>query len=141
MQKIEFIYELDFHLELEDQYRTWVVEVVNSEKYTVGSIVYIFCDDNYLLKLHQEYLNEQDYTDIITFDYVNGREISGDIFISIDRVKDNAEAYKCDFKQELARVMSHGLLHLMGYHDKEDKDRAIMRDKEEEKIKMFHVEQ
>ena len=87
-----------------------------------------------------EYLNHDTLTDIITFDYTNGKQISGDIFISTDRVAENAESFAVGFSNELLRVMSHGLLHLMGYGDKTEKESAIMRQKEEEKMQLFHVE-
>ena len=141
MPTIEFHYEYDFQLENNAAFLSWIEEVANSENYRIGSLNYIFCNDEYLAELHLKYLDNQDLTDIITFDYVENDVISGDIFISIERVKDNASSFKVDFKEELLRVMSHGLLHLMGYHDKSEKDRAVMREKEDEKIKMFHVEQ
>ena len=141
MPTIEFHYEYDFQLENNAAFLSWIEEVANSENYRIGSLNYIFCNDEYLAELHLKYLDNQDLTDIITFDYVENDVISGDIFISIERVKDNASSFKVDFKEELLRVMSHGLLHLMGYHDKSEKDSAVMREKEDEKIKMFHVEQ
>ena len=141
MPTIEFHYEYDFQLENNAAFLSWIEEVANSENYSIGSLNYIFCNDEYLAQLHLKYLNKEDLTDIITFDYVEDDVISGDIFISIERVKDNASSFKVDFKEELLRVMSHGLLHLMGYQDKSDEDSAVMREKEDEKIKMFHVEQ
>lgn len=141
MQRIEFHYELNFDLKREDEIRMWLANVVQSEYYTVGSISYIFCDDDFLHALHKKYLNKDSLTDIITFDYVQGKEVSGDIFISVDRVRENAEDYNCSFEKELNRVMIHGLLHLMGYKDGNKEDIAMMRRKEEEKLKLFHVEQ
>lgn len=141
MQRIEFHYELNFDLKREDEIRMWLANVVQSEYYTVGSISYIFCDDDFLQALHKKYLNKDSLTDIITFDYVQGKEVSGDIFISVDRVRENAEDYNCSFEKELNRVMIHGLLHLMGYKDGNKEDIAMMRRKEEEKLKLFHVEQ
>jgi len=94
-----------------------------------------------LLKINQDYLQHDYLTDIITFDYVSGKNISGDLYISIDRVKENAEDFNVSFDNELKRVMVHGVLHLMGYSDKSETATAEMRVKEEEKIKLFHVEQ
>jgi rRNA maturation RNase YbeY len=93
-----------------------------------------------MLNLHQKYLRKDSLTDIITFDYSEGKIISGDIFVSIPRVKDNAIAFGCGFEEELMRVMSHGILHLSGYNDKTEKEKELMRKKENEKIQMFHVE-
>ena len=140
MPTIEFHYEDNFTLDHIDAYLSWIERIIKSESYLVGDINYIFCNDEYLAKLHEEYLNNQDLTDIITFDYVDGNVISGDIFISVERVRENAEVFKVDFKDELRRVMSHGLLHLMKYKDKSAQDSLLMREKENEKIEMFHVE-
>lgn len=137
---IDFNYELDFSLDKETYYSDWLSRVINSEDKSLGNLTYVFCTDDYLLNINQEYLNHDTFTDIITFDYCEGNEISGDIFISIDRVKENAAEYNVDFNEELHRVMSHGVLHLMGYKDKSDEDASLMRSKEEEKIKLFHVE-
>lgn len=137
---IDFNYELDFSLDKETYYSDWLSRVIDSEDKSLGNLTYVFCTDEYLLNINQEYLNHDTFTDIITFDYCEGNEISGDIFISIDRVKENAAEYNVDFNEELHRVMSHGVLHLMGYKDKSDEDASLMRSKEEEKIKLFHVE-
>lgn len=141
MQRIDFNYELDFKLVKEKIYRNWIQEVIVSEGYSLGVISYIFCTDDYLLKIHQKYLGKNTYTDIITFDYCDLKVVSGDIFISIERLKENSNTFKCSFEEELLRVMSHGLLHLMGYKDKCKDDVHLMRNKENEKLKMFHVEQ
>ena len=116
-------------------------KTIKSEDKELGEINYIFCDDEYLLKINQDYLKHDYLTDIITFDYVSGKNISGDLYISIDRVKENAEDFNVSFENELKRVMVHGVLHLMGYSDKSETATAEMRAKEEEKIKLFHVEQ
>ncbi|QWX83638.1 rRNA maturation RNase YbeY [Cellulophaga sp. HaHaR_3_176] len=137
---IDFNYELDFSLNKETYYSDWLSRVIVSEDKILGNLSYVFCSDDYLLNINQEYLNHDTFTDIITFDYCEGNEISGDIFISIDRVKENAAEYNVDFNEELHRVMSHGVLHLIGYKDKSDEDASLMRSKEEEKIKLFHVE-
>jgi probable rRNA maturation factor len=137
---IEFNYETDFVLVNEDSFSSWISKVILSEKKKVGEISYVFCDDDYLLKLNQEHLNHDTLTDIISFDYSIGKEISGDIFISVERVRDNATDFNVTFDEELKRVMAHGILHYCGYNDKTEEDSALMRSKEDEKNNMFHVE-
>lgn len=138
---IEFHYESDFLLDDEAKFSDWASRVVTSEGGTSKQVDYIFCSDNYLLEMNKKYLMHDTFTDIITFDYAEGKRVGGDIFISIDRVKENALLFKTDFEEELLRVMAHGLLHLFGYTDKSEEGKAEMRSKEEEKIKLFHVEQ
>lgn len=121
-------------------YADWINRIIESEGFASGQIDYIFCTDDFLLELNLQYLNHDTLTDIITFDYTDGKTVSADIFISTERVKENAEAFKVDFDTELKRVMSHGILHLTGYGDKSSDQKKIMRNKEKEKIKMFHVE-
>jgi len=137
---ISFNYENDFELSNEEQLSNWISRVIASEEKKEGEINYIFCDDDYLLNLNEQYLNHDTLTDIISFDYSVGNEIHGDIFISIERVIDNAADFKVSFEEELKRVMVHGVLHYCGYKDKTEEDVALMRSKEDEKIKMFHVE-
>ncbi|ESU22040.1 metalloprotein, YbeY/UPF0054 family [Flavobacterium cauense R2A-7] len=138
---ISFNYENDFQLENESLYEDWISRVIASENKEEGELSYIFCDDEYLHKINVEYLNHDDLTDIISFDYSEGNVLHGDIFISIERVQDNANDFKVPFEEELKRVIIHGILHYCGYKDKSDSDAAIMRAKEEEKILLFHVEQ
>ena len=139
---IEYDYELDFELSSENNYSVWLEKVVVGEGSSIGQLNYIFCNDEYLLELNRKYLKHNTLTDILTFDYSTGKEIVGDIFISVERVKENAQGIsKLSFEEELLRVMSHGVLHILGYKDKTDRDRVEMRNKEDEKIKMFHVEQ
>jgi rRNA maturation RNase YbeY len=138
---ISFNYETDFELPNEEAFENWIIDIVDSEASAVGEINYVFCDDDYLHKINVEYLNHDTLTDIISFDYTVGNLIQGDIFISIERVKDNANDFKVSFEEELKRVMAHGVLHYCGYKDKTDADAELMRQKEEEKIKLFHVEQ
>ncbi len=137
---ILFNYETDFQLDNEEMYQNWLSEVIESEDKEEGEINYIFCDDDYLYKINVQYLEHQTLTDIISFDYTLGNLISGDIFISIERVKDNAQDFGVSFEEELRRVMAHGVLHYCGYKDKTESDEKLMRSKEDEKIKMFHVE-
>lgn len=138
---IDFNYETDFKLAEEDAISSWISNVILSENKKEGEINYIFCDDDYLLKINLEYLNHDTLTDIISFDYSIGNELHGDIFISVERVVDNAADFKVSFDEELRRVMVHGVLHYSGYKDKTEEDAALMRSKEEEKLAMFHVEQ
>ncbi len=138
---INYNYLTDFELGQENIYDRWLLESSKGEGYTIGEINYIFCSDDYLLKINQDYLQHDYLTDIITFDYVLGKNISGDLYISIDRVRENAKEFEVSFENELLRVMVHGVLHLMGYSDKTESATKEMRKKEEEKIKLFHVEQ
>jgi probable rRNA maturation factor len=138
---ISFNYETDFKLSGSKQISKWLSNVIFSENKKEGEINYIFCDDVYLLEINQQYLNHDTFTDIISFDYSVGNELHGDVFISIERVRENAVNFSATFDEELRRVMVHGLLHYCGYKDKTKDDKSLMRQKEDEKIKMFHVEQ
>lgn len=138
---IYFNYEGDFTLENEEQVADWIERIIESEDKELGEISYIFCDDEYLHKINVEYLDHDTLTDIISFDYTEGDIISGDIFISIERVQDNANDFNVPFETELKRVLAHGVLHYCGYKDKSEADEQLMRAKEEEKMAMFHVEQ
>ncbi|MBN9285390.1 MULTISPECIES: rRNA maturation RNase YbeY [unclassified Flavobacterium] len=137
---ISFNYETDFELENESQYENWISNVIASEGKHEGEINYIFCDDDYLHKINVEYLDHDTLTDIISFDYSVGNELHGDIFVSIERVKDNALDFNVSFEEEIKRVIIHGILHYCGYKDKSEKDELLMRAKEDEKVAMFHVE-
>jgi rRNA maturation RNase YbeY len=134
---ISFNYEIDFQLTDETLFSNWLSEVIVSENRVEGEINYIFCDDDYLHKINLEYLQHDDLTDIISFDYSLGNELNGDIFISIERVKENAIDFKVEFNEELKRVMAHGVLHYAGYKDKSVGDSETMRKKENEKIGLF----
>jgi probable rRNA maturation factor len=138
---IYFNYETDFELVNDTIYKSWLSSIITSENKVEGEINYIFCDDKYLFKLNVDFLNHDTLTDIISFDYSEGNFLQGDVFISIERVRENALDFKVPFDEELKRVLAHGILHYCGYKDKSKKDELLMRQKEEEKIKMFHVEQ
>lgn len=137
---ISFNYETAFEIENEDVYSKWISSIILSEDKKEGDINFIFCDDDYLIDINQKYLDHDTLTDIISFDYSIGNELHGDIFISVERVKDNALDFDVPFESELRRVMSHGVLHYCGYKDKSEEDETLMRNKEEEKMQMFHVE-
>ena len=138
---INFNYESEFTLENEEAIAAWLSAVIVSENKNEGEINYIFCDDEYLHKINVEYLDHDTLTDVISFDYTMGNEISGDVFISVERVLDNSKDYSTTFDEELRRVLVHGVLHYCGYKDKSEADEVLMRNKEEEKLVMFHVEQ
>ena len=110
---------------------SWLQDVVVSEGAQLGDIQFVFCSDDYLLDINKKYLNHDYFTDIITFDYSADNTVSGDLFVSIDRVRDNALIYSCAEVDELLRVCVHGVLHLLGYKDKSPEDAAIMRSKED----------
>nr|WP_315224275.1 rRNA maturation RNase YbeY [uncultured Flavobacterium sp.] len=137
---INFNYETEFTLDNEQAFLDWLSAVIVSENKREGEINYIFCDDDYLHKINVEYLNHDTLTDIISFDYTVGNQLNGDIFISVERVEDNAKDFNVSFEEEFKRVLAHGILHYCGYKDKIDTDAAKMRLKEDEKIAMFHVE-
>ena len=128
--------EVEFQLPDEAQLTRWIETLAKDKK--ISQITYIFCTDAYLLDINKEYLNHDDYTDIITFPYKQGKEIESDIFISIDRIKENAVEFKSTFEKELIRVMAHGLLHLLGLKDKTEEERREMREHEELAIEKFY---
>jgi rRNA maturation RNase YbeY len=115
----------------------WIKEVAAQYKKRVGAIAYIFCSDEKILRINRQYLQHDYYTDIITFDYSEGDEISGDLFISLETVKSNAEQFKTNYSDELARVMIHGILHLCGFNDKTPEEEQAMRKKEDDAINLM----
>ena len=115
----------------------WLENIIISEGKKLGEINYIFCDDEYLLKVNQDFLAHDYYTDIITFDYVKGKTISGDIFVSLPRILDNSSTLSNAFNSELLRVLAHGVLHLCGYKDKTDEEISEMRQKEDYYLSIF----
>ena len=125
----------------EEAHISWLSKTIISEEKTEGDISYLFCTDEYLLKVNQEFLDHDTYTDIITFDNSIGNIVGADICISTERVKENALEFDVSFEDELRRVLVHGVLHICGYKDKTDSEAALMRSKENEKMATFHVEQ
>jgi len=127
-----FSEDTDFTLAHPRKTSHWITEAAEKEKSRIKEINYIFCSDSFLLSLNQNYLEHDSFTDIITFDYsISNKALEGEIYISIDRVSENAFKFKRDFKEELHRVIIHGVLHLAGYKDKKPSDKAIMRKKED----------
>lgn len=111
--------------------KQWLKHVANQEGCIIGELNIIFCSDKYILDINKKFLNHDYYTDIITFDYRENQTLSGDLFISIDCVRDNADFYKVEFSDELERVIVHGLLHIIGYDDHKENDIKLMREKED----------
>lgn len=135
---IHFFYELPFSLPNdEEDFQRWIQLIIASERKKEGDINYIFCNDEYLHKINVDYLQHDTLTDIITFDYGKDNLLASDIYISIERVRENAQEFGVDFSTELLRVMSHGILHLCGYKDKTPEQLQQMRQKEEEKMALF----
>lgn len=137
---LEFIYNTNYTLTDEKLHSAWIKSAIFSENYDLGNIVFAFFNDEEVKKLNKKFLNKDYYTDVISFNETSDKIISGNIAISVDRVKENSKKFKCTFQDEMRRVMIHGLLHFMGYNDQNNEASAKMRKKENEKIKMFHVE-
>lgn len=127
---ISFNYETELQLHNEEKLSEWISKAIINEGFNEGEINYIFCDDAYLLKLNVEYLKHDTLTDIISFDYTIGKQINGDVYISSERVSDNAKDYNVTFENEMSRVLIHGILHYCGYKDKTEAEETEMRSKE-----------
>ncbi len=138
---IEFVYNIDFILPNETKYSSWLIDVARSEGFSLKKLVYAFFNDEDLKGLNIKHLNHNFYTDVLSFDDSLGKEIKGNIAISIERVKENAKRYSPSFDDELKRVMVHGLLHLMGYNDSTPDELNLIRAKEEKMLRLFHVKQ
>ncbi len=126
-----FSEEIEFKILNPKKVKAWLIQSANRERKEITEISFIFCSDPYLLKLNQGYLNHDTLTDIITFDYSQGNKLSGEIYISIDRVMENSKKFDSGFVDELHRVMIHGVLHLCGYKDKTRPDKTLMHKKED----------
>lgn len=129
---ISFAFQTNCSLKKRTILKQWIKTIVENNKKEVGEISYIFCSDEQLLEINKEFLNHDYYTDIITFDYSETDVVSGDLFISIERIKDNAETLKTSYQEELHRVIIHGVLHLLGYKDKTEEESENMRKLEDE---------
>ena len=128
---IVFNKEIEFNLQNEKELNTWISELIKNEGFKLGEINYVFVSDDELVDINVKHLNHNTLTDIISFDYTMGKLISGDIYISIERIIENAVEFNTSFANELHRVMAHGVLHYCGYKDKEKDDKFIMRSKED----------
>ena len=120
--------------------KSWLKQIIESRSKSVGEISIVMCSDKLLLETNQKYLNHDYYTDIITFDYTEEDKISGDLMISYERVKENAKKENVSVQEELRRVMAHGVLHLLGFKDKSEREAAEMRAQEDAALDLFHVE-
>lgn len=134
---IQFFFENIDEINIDPDVNKWLENIIMSEEKKVGGITYVFCDDDYLLKINQDYLKHDYYTDIITFDYVKGKTISADIFVSLPRILENTQLHSKDFKDEFHRVLAHGILHLCGYKDKTQEEIFLMREREDFYLSLF----
>lgn len=134
---IAFYYEVEFELKDEALQKEKIMALLRAEKQIGGQIQFVFMSDEQLYEMNMEYLSHDTYTDILTFDMSEGEEIAGDMYISIDRVKDNAKSLGVGWEEELDRVMVHGLLHLMGYNDKTEEEQKEMRKREDVHLANF----
>ena len=133
-----FNQEVKYTLKNKTQIRSWINEVITIEGFALEELNFILCSDEYLLRINQQFLNHDTYTDVITFD--NSEELKtivGDIFISIERIQENAKTFKGTVAEELCRVMIHGTLHLLGYKDKSKSDKTLMTQKEDQALKLL----
>jgi len=134
-----FSEEIDFEISSTEKIKLWLKTIITNYNQTISNINYIFCSDEYLLEINKEHLNHNYYTDIITFDLSESEEIESDIFISIDRVIENAKNLGITFETELHRVLVHGLLHLLGFNDKTGVEKTIMREKEDSSLSLLKL--
>ena len=138
IERIDFqTQDIDLIIKEKTKIRLWIVDAIKNEGKKTGDITYIFCTDEYLLKMNQQYLQHDTYTDVITFDYTDGNRVSGDIFISFERITENSKELGTTLEDELHRVMIHGIMHLCGYHDKQPEERANMIVKENQYLALF----
>ena len=136
---IEFSSQNDFVLEQSERVESWLKAAALKESYGIDSLGYVFCSDDFLLEINQQFLDHDTLTDIVTFDYTEGTILNGEIYISTDRVADNAKDFNVDFDTELRRVIIHGFLHMCGYGDKTEDEKAHMRKKEDEYLSLWAV--
>jgi rRNA maturation RNase YbeY len=135
-----FSEDIDFELPEKLRRKRWLKQLAADAGFRIKELNYVFCSDEYLYQMNVDYLNHNTYTDIITFDNSEkAKELEGDIFISVDRVRENAKSIQVEEEVELTRVLAHGLLHLMGYKDKAKEEASLMRSKEEEAIELYRL--
>ena len=134
---IKYFSSTDFVIKDKNRLTLWIEEVINKERRLIKELVFNFCSDESLLKINKEFLKHETLTDVITFDYSASKAVSGEVFISVDRVRENAKEFDQDFNDEIRRVMIHGVLHLCGYKDKTPKDKALMSDMENRHLAFF----
>ncbi|MEM7186029.1 MAG: rRNA maturation RNase YbeY [Bacteroidota bacterium] len=134
---IEFHSQNTFELSNPKEVTNWIEELISNEGFVVGDISYVFCDDSFLLNINQEFLDHDTYTDIISFNYSLGKELAGEIYVSTDRVLENANTFGASFESELHRVIAHGVLHFCGYEDGSEEQKVLMRKKEEEYLQLI----
>lgn len=140
MGKISFFYEeTNFILPKTQNVKAWVKSIILNDNFKLEQINFIFCSDDYLHSLNLQYLEHDTYTDIITFDYSIEKTLEGDIYISVDRVSENAQLLNIGFNEEIYRVMAHGILHMMGFKDKSETDKARMRQKEDSCLSLLSI--
>ena len=132
--------DIDLVVKEKNKIRLWIVNAIKNEGKKAGDITYIFCTDEYLLQMNQQYLQHDVLTDVITFDYTEGYRVSGDIFISYERIIDNSNILKTKLEDELHRIMIHGVMHLCGYKDKQNKAKAQMTDKENQYLELLLIQ-
>ena len=138
---IDFVYNTDFELSNKEQVSDWVLRVINSKGYKLGNLVYAFFNDEDLKDLNIKFLKHDYYTDVISFDESSDQVVSGNIAISVDRVKENATQEGVDFEEEMHRVIIHGVLHFIGFNDKTSLEKKEIREQEALALSMFHVKQ
>jgi probable rRNA maturation factor len=131
--------EISFELSNQPSYVDWIFSFITAHEFRCGNLNFVFCSDDYLLEINRAHLSHDYYTDVITFNYVEDDVLAGDIFISIDRVEDNAKLSR-NFAEELRRVMAHGVLHLIGFNDKSDEEKGQMTEAENNCLKMYNTQ-
>lgn len=134
---ISFSLETKYNLKSRTLIKKWLKQIIENKGYKLGTLSYILCDDDYLLEINKQYLQHEFYTDIITFDYVEDGVINGDIFISVDRVKENASLFGVSEREELMRVFAHGVLHLTGLKDESPEEASQMREAENASLELL----
>ena len=136
---IQFVYNTDFKINNESQIQSWITLFCKKEGFSIDSLVFAFFNDEDLKKLNVKFLSHDYYTDVISFDESKEKMLKGNIAVSVERVADNAKSFSVDFNEELRRVLVHGILHFMGFNDKNNNDITLIRNKEELALSMFHV--